>query len=413
MQLEKVHVRGVDELTTDDLKRFACDHFTIEPPTRIEWIDDTSANIIYSSEDIGVQALIALTQLSEEEDIASLPPSRLRTAKSLFTHPDSVLQVRSAVKTDRKKPRAHEASRFYLMHPEHDPREKLRHELDERRNQSRRRDDDDGDYNRRRLDENEHRRRRERVVNDGYSASMYDDNMDISTGERRSSLDGSDSEYRNRPRRGRRRDLFPEHAADSSGRLRARSASPGPVDAEGSGHRHARRRFRERSPLPVKSHKNEGKELFTSSRTEGNGAASRELFPNKTASSFMKKELFPKSSLSNHRRSDAFDAANETADLFSKKLALPLLDGSQDMPDVESGEQNTYGNGSGFSIRGAALNGLEATIRGSANGISIKGKSSVRELFPEKFNANVGKELFSDKLEGRGGQRRRAEDMFS
>ena len=91
-------------MTTDDIKQFAAGHFTVEEPTRIEWIDDTSANIIYSSPEIGLQALSAFTQVSEEEDASALPALRLRSAKQLPSHPDSVLQVRSAVKTDRKKP---------------------------------------------------------------------------------------------------------------------------------------------------------------------------------------------------------------------------------------------------------------------------------------------------------------------
>jgi hypothetical protein len=47
--------------------------------------------------------------------------------------------------------------------------------------------------------------------------------------------------------------------------------------------------------------------------------------------------------------------------------------------------------------------------------MSIKGRgASVRELFPDKYNqkSNAGKELFDETLEGRGGRRRRAEDMF-
>jgi hypothetical protein len=51
------------------------------------------------------------------------------------------------------------------------------------------------------------------------------------------------------------------------------------------------------------------------------------------------------------------------------------------------------------------------SIRGSG-GITIKGSAGVKELFPGKAG-NVGKELFSEKLEGRGGNRRRkAEDLF-
>ncbi|KAJ9199741.1 hypothetical protein DTO207G8_372 [Paecilomyces variotii] len=399
---EKVHVRGVDELTTDDIKRFATEHFDVEEPSRIEWIDDTSANIVYSSVEVGLQALAALTQVGVE-DASALPSLRLRSAKTLSSHPDSVLQVRSAVKTDRKRPRAHEASRFYLMHPEHDPRERLRRELSKRRHHGKR-DDSEGDYTRRRFDDREHRRRRDKGEEEGFGAGMYDDEP----------ADHSDADRgRGRSRPGRRAELFPDRD-NESGRLRGRSASPGrdllDEESRNDGDRH--RRFRERSPQV--SRRNKGRELFPSN---GSDSSSRELFPNKTASAYIKKELFPTKSASNHRRSDAFDAADETAESLAKRITVPLVDGAQD--------QNTSGRNAnvelfpqsgdnGVSIRGAAAQASGLSIRGAANGLSIKGRgASVRELFPSKYSNNAGKELFTDKLEGRGGRRRKAEDMFS
>lgn len=414
-QYEKVHIRGVDELTTDNIKQFANAHFTAEEPARVEWIDDTSANIVYSSSDIGLQALSAFTQVLEEEDTA-LPALRLRSAKLLSSHPDSVLQVRSAVKTDRKKPRAHEASRFYLMHPEHDPRERLRLELADRRRQGGG-DTSDGDYRRRRFDGRELRRRRDRDVDEGISANMYDDTRAPST-------DYSDMD-RSRDGRGRRgrRDLFDDDEGRSSGRLRNRSASPGRDTLMESGYQEndrssSRRRFRERSPKSNRH--NEGKELFPSSKSSSAATSdphARELFPNKPATSYLKKELFP-SKVSNHRRSDAIDAADETADLFSRRISVPLVDGAQDQRHSQRNKNvELFPDDSGSSsvnIRGAAGQDQGMSIRGSANGLSIKGRgASVRELFPSKYHSNAGKELFSEKIDGRGGPRRRAEDMFS
>ncbi|QMW38202.1 hypothetical protein COH20_003512 [Aspergillus flavus] len=410
-QYEKVHVRGVDELTTDNIKQFANEHFTLEAPSRVEWIDDTSANLIYSSPEIGLQALSALTQASEEEDTSELPALRLRSAKLLSSHPDSVLQVRSAVKTDRKKPRAHEASRFYLMHPEHDPRERLRREFDDRRRQG---GGDDGDYRRRRFDGRELRRRRDRDGDEIISANMYDDSGAAST-------DYSET-ARGRDERGRRRhrdrELFPSEEGRPSGRLQNRSASPGRDTLVESGYseqdrRDSRRHFRERSPQIDR--RNKGKELFPSSKPSGPDAddSSRELFPNKPATSYLKKELFP-SKHSNHRRSDAIDAADETADLFSKRISVPLVDGSRDQRRNKNVELFPDSEEKGVNIRGAAGPDQGFSIRGAANGLSIKGRgASVRELFPSKYKSNAGKELFSEKIEGRGGPRRRAEDMFS
>lgn len=373
-----MHVRGVDELTTDDIKTFASSHFTLEAPARIEWIDDASANIIYSSADLGLHALAALTQVSEEEDASALPPLRLRSAKILSSHPDSVLQVRSAVKADRKQPRAHEKSRFYLMHPEHDPRERLRQELADRRRHGD--DNGDGDYRRRRFDDRELRRRRDRDHDDRFDANMYDDQP--------GSYSDSERGRGHRRRRGPR-ELFPDDA-DSAGRLRNRSASPGRDTLDDADRvdrsDETRRRFRERSPHLGR--RNQGKELFPSS--------GRELFPNKPTSSYLKKELFP-SKASNHRRSDAFDASDESTDL-GRRITAPGNRGVELFPESDSG---------------AAREDQGYAIRGVSQGMSIKGRgTSVRELFPDKYSKNSGKELFTETLEGRGGRRRRAEDMF-
>ncbi len=44
--------------------------------------------------------------------------------------------------------------------------------------------------------------------------------------------------------------------------------------------------------------------------------------------------------------------------------------------------------------------------------MAIKGTGpTVKELFPEKFG-NGSKELFAEKLDGRGRRRQRAEDLF-
>ncbi|CAI7595267.1 unnamed protein product [Penicillium glandicola] len=392
---EKVHVRGVDELTTENIKQFARD-CSGQEPVRVEWIDDTSANIIFSSAEIGLQALTALTQVAEEEDASTLPPLRLRSAKLLSSHPDSVLQVRSAVKSDRKQARAHEKSRFYLMHPEHDPRERLRQEFADRRRSD---DAGDGDYRRRKFDDREHRRRRDRDGDEHFNADMYGDNV------------GSEPERARGERRGRgQRDLFPEDEGRSSGRLRNRSASPGRDTLEEEirverGGRDSSRRFRERSPRHGRQNKD--RELFPSAGADESESGNRELFPNKTTSSYIKKELLPSKS-SHHRRSDAVDASVPGTSENRRRSNIELF------PDSTN---------NGARIRGAASEDQGFAIRGGAsNGMSIKGRgASVRELFPSKYDnnnntnagTNAGKELFSETLEGRGGRRRRAEDMFS
>ena len=67
---------------------------------------------------------------------------------------------------------------------------------------------------------------------------------------------------------------------------------------------------------------------------------------------------------------------------------------------------STSASTSSFNIRGTA------NKRGPEQGFSIKGTgATVKELFPEKFG-NAGKELFAEKLEGRGRRRQKAEDLF-
>lgn len=369
-------------MTTDNIKQFANEHFSLEPPERIEWIDDTSANIVYRDADTARQALTSLSAYTEEE-AASSSELHLRSAKSLSTHPESILQVRIATHSDKKKPRAHEASRFYLLHPEYDPRERMQDDSRGGRRGSRR-GDSDGEYQRRRYDDREHRRRRDRDEGGGFDVSMYDDAPAAAENG------AGRGREQHRDRNDRTKELFPEQ------RNRDRSASP-----KAAMDREPTRRFRERTQSPSLEASNV-QDTARNSRT----SSGRELFPNKLAASKLKKELFNQDmTISNHRRTDAWDAANDTADRFAKSLATPFVDGASDSKKaLELFPEKKFAN-----IRGAADQGN--AIRGA--GISIKGAASVRELFPNKYSENAGKELFSEKLEGRGGRRRKAEDMFA
>jgi hypothetical protein len=124
--------------------------------------------------------------------------------------------------------------------------------------------------------------------------------------------------------------------------------------------------------------------------------------------------LLPSKS-SHHRRSDAFDASSVPGTSERRRHSNIELfpDSTNNGARIRGAAAATTTEDQGFAIRG-----------GASKGMSIKGRgASVRELFPSKFDndtnnntnvgANAGKELFSDTLEGRGGRRRRAEDMFS
>ncbi|TKA71309.1 hypothetical protein B0A49_07208 [Cryomyces minteri] len=476
---EKVHVRGLENLTTADIKQFASEHFPTDQFARVEWIDDTSANIIYKTAEAASEALNLFTD--PQSAPASIPAFELRNAKQLSSHPNSTLQVRQASEGDIKAPRAHERSRFYLMNPDKDPRER-RKEYDGRRGRGGRHRDERGergDYQRRAFDDLEHRRRKYEEKAVSFDINMYDDDSGASAKEvprgHRSdsspSLSSGETRQRRRVRVGDRArdDLFMNKA---DGRLRNRSASP---IRDGDGRfgfnddqpvrRTARRRslspppaYRQRDPDPH-PRQNVGKELFpgqAKSTTRASPAPATDsdiidLFPAKLSPHKRNRELFPhKTSLSNHRRSDALDA-DETADLFSNRMSVPFVDGSTDakptaganaksadLASRTSATSSSFGRlhnrpfdpdaaqpetQSGFSIRGSATS-TSFSIKGAA-----REAAPVKELFPKKelFLAkelfpkkelfpmkagNAGKELFGEKIKGRGGPRRKAEDMF-
>ncbi len=65
----------------------------------------------------------------------------------------------------------------------------------------------------------------------------------------------------------------------------------------------------------------------------------------------------------------------------------------------------------GFSIRGSGTSQQAPgfSIRGAAQTPDI---TAPKELFPLRTGGNAGKELFAEKIKGRGGPRRKAEDMY-
>ncbi|KZF25000.1 hypothetical protein L228DRAFT_258484 [Xylona heveae TC161] len=424
----KIYIRGLDELSTEDLNAFSSEHFPSNAPTRIEWIDDTSANFVFPTPAIALKALVCFSLIPNEEP-SSLPTSQLRPAKSLASHPESTLQVRLATVTDVKKPRAYEASRFYLMHPEHDPREYR----GQKSNEGHRGDEGA----RRKYDGREHRRRLRQDEEHGFDVGLYDDEP---RARRRRSLSSDSSPDVERRSRAAGKELFPtKQTGNKTGLLRNRSASPGWNGADdGTSHRS---RHRQRSP-PLsrvrdqdRSVSNRGKELFSgqggvgtdisgeirgrgkATATNGGALASdasvlpdgRELFPNRAGTS-------------RHRRSGAFDAADETGDLFKGRLSssMPRSNPNNQHSASLSFEDRVSMPASavdsrpleGFSFRGAAKQQQDPgmSIRGAA---VVPAPSHATELFPRKLGGNSNRELFADKLEGRGGRRQRAEDMFA
>lgn len=412
---------------------------------RVEWVDDTGANLIYDTVDAALDALVAFT--SEDVDTSSLHPLQLRPAKPFTLEKNGQTQtyelsLRSATAADVKSKNAREASRFYLMNPNKDPLER-RQKQGRRRPRGDRDMSENGEYRKLRYDDKEHKRRRQ---DDEFNASMYDD--DAGTGS------ADDHDRRKRVRFGGRKDedLF----SGNNGRLRNRSASP-PRDGDGRygfgsdpDESSIRRKIRQRSLTPprlrnppVSAHTiiNTGKELFPLTRgtsSLGPSPIAEELFPERSSGP---KELFPNKKINHHRRSNAIDASPEryTGHERSPSLKDRISGASGRLADRISGgpansrfsDRNTAAsNGNEYSIRGSA----PINIRGAAP-ISIKGSGGVKirgaarddermehgsgsapkELFPHLRSGkggNEGKELFAEKLKGRGGPRRAAASFF-
>ncbi|KAI5257068.1 hypothetical protein E4T42_01302 [Aureobasidium subglaciale] len=378
----KVHIRGLDNLTTDNIRQFAGEYYSLDNFQRVEWIDDASANLIYESSEAATEALSALSDLPDGS-ADHLAPLQLRKAKGLPSNPDAELYIRQATLADKKAPRAHEKSRFYLMNPDHDPRERK------------------GDYDNRRRGPRRDNRQRDDAPKP-FDVNMYDDAEEESPALGYDDQDDRRNTRRReeRPRRPRGGDLF---AGKDTGRLRDRSASP-VRDGDGrygfSQDQPERRTARRRtvSPVPRK------KDLMASTRAS-NGPI--ELLPAKTGKTYgldtpltstsppkRNRELFPnKSGRSNHRRSDALDAG-ETASI-RRSLADRITGG----PDA-----------AGFSIKGSAQSDVPGfSIRGASREVNPK----VKELFPSKFSSGgQPNDLFADKMKDRNTHRRRAEDMM-
>ncbi len=436
IQPTKVHIQGIDDFSTDDVRNFATEHFST-PPTFVQWIDDTSANLVYASSDVALEALEALCVLTPQKAEFITNPLQLRHTKP---RSGSSLQVRRAVVGDKKKRYAKESSRYYLLHPEADPIERMRSEFANGHSQ---RSGDHGDYQRRRYNDREDRRRRDRAANSeaggDFTASMYDDNPEPRPSRSRGRTGRCGS---------RNRSASPGRSITNSDEIIIEDASTSENDRP-SLRRSNKNRFRDRSPPPNYSiddphpfpKANREKELFPSNTgTKSGQLASDALQAQKQAeraatAAQLKKELFPhKTDRSNHRRSDAFDA-RAAADAANSDELSSRMSRRMDITDSNTTAITTNANSranarkelfstssstdanshAGLTIKGTA--GL--LIKGGA-GMSIKGAATaanVRELFPDKFvkgsAGNEGKELFSDKIKGRGSVRRnRAEDLF-
>ncbi|OTA52055.1 hypothetical protein K449DRAFT_391647 [Hypoxylon sp. EC38] len=395
----KVYIRGLDVMNPDEVKAYISEHFSGEPVERIEWIDDSSANLVFSSDSAAARALSSLA-VEGIQDVSQLPLRQLLSAKPFSRKPEVVLQVRLTVATDKKQAGAASRSRFYLLNPEYDPEERRR------RNEARRYRDREGDgYNRRR-----EREARYDEALDQFDVSLYDD--DEATLARR--------ESQSRPRH--RRSYTPETSENRLERSSYRKVNRGKeLFPDGPSAGNGSRRERSASPRNRDGDKRIGitnGELGTRNRDKARVIKSRLSRSNRA------RELFPDESGAGTGRLG--DDVEDTTTLLAKGIMLPLMDGSDDTPttagrrledritvprkDNLADRISVPGDSksSGFNIRGTA------SQRSIDQGFTIKGSAgkSAKELFPNKLGINSGKELFADRLEGRSRRRQRAGDLF-
>jgi len=295
----KVHLRGLDTFTPEDLKAYLTQHSSSSQFDRIEWIDDSSANLVFRSEGTAQEALVALAALAIA-DPTQLPPLETVPAKQYAAKPDSVLQVRFAVAGDKKVQGAAQRSRFYLLHPEYDPEERRRRGELGGRGKYRNRDDG---YGRDRRDSRRRGRRDEDEDPEPFDVNLYDDDPSAlaqrtlgphpvtRSRSRRNSVSSasvdSDRE-RAHPRRNREKELFPDRRSGNGYRARARSASP-VRDRDGDAHMDEDQDARDAAALRSREKGRSIKErLARDTSTRDN--APRDLFPRKDS---RVKELFP------------------------------------------------------------------------------------------------------------------------
>ncbi|ODQ51399.1 hypothetical protein SAICODRAFT_9050 [Saitoella complicata NRRL Y-17804] len=349
---EAIHLRGVDELSTDAITDWANGNAPLAPLKKVEWVNDSSCNLIYLDGQTAAAALAAFTVQAAQ---TPADPTVLRDVKDNEKDGKiTKLQARIARVGDKKVPKAREQSRYYLFNP---PKE----ELDRDRNGERR---PRGGHR-----ENSYRRR------------------DYSRDRRYSkSRSGSRGEYR---RRGRSRSRSP----DAYARTYSRSRSPG----RRYGRDRSRRRGADDDLFPEKAARRDDGDLFPS-KVRAAAGGNDDLFPAKVSVSAHSRgrggDLFPEKVTSGRLASDSLLQSGR-----GTTLADRLAPSGRSLADR----------------LGPSTSSLADRL-GPANDAGRLTRSEGDDLFPEKVVGKQGGRMIgSDGAAPSGGRRqnrRRAEDMM-
>jgi hypothetical protein len=115
-----INLQGVDEFTPEDPSAYVEEHFISAYLIETAWVNDSSVNLIFATEESAMNALSALTA-SEIFNANELPTEEQRPAKAYSKTPVAKLYVRQMNTNDAKKKGARLLSKFYLMNPRYDP----------------------------------------------------------------------------------------------------------------------------------------------------------------------------------------------------------------------------------------------------------------------------------------------------
>ncbi|XP_034033484.1 nuclear cap-binding protein subunit 3 [Thalassophryne amazonica] len=77
LRLEAVHVTGVDDMSTQDVFGY----FKEYPPAHIEWIDDTSCNVVWLDDDTSIRALINTSRMPDPEAVVTEMGSAIQSTE--------------------------------------------------------------------------------------------------------------------------------------------------------------------------------------------------------------------------------------------------------------------------------------------------------------------------------------------
>ncbi|RMZ84986.1 hypothetical protein DV738_g184, partial [Chaetothyriales sp. CBS 135597] len=390
----KIHLRGTDELSTDDLLALV-HHYVPDADIHIQWVNDTSANVVCKGSDNMQNIFLRLVDAADLawSDVVA-DPFLLRAARQHPERAATMLQMRVAQAGDRKKKNAAVESRYYLLHPGQDPTERMRQEFSSNR----------GEYRRRRGDEREQQRRRRRDADLAaggtaeFSASMYDDAPSSSTADQQTTAAQS-----------RGRDLFARITRRRSASPRPRNASEIDIsDSENESGRPIARRngYRDRTHPRT----NDNLNLFPNSNTTGGATpadgprpATDSRAENLVVAKRLKADLLSAaqtSPRSNHRRSHAMDAKNDEdlAERFARKTL-----------SIDS--TRSQGN-QGLLIRGGATSNSNSNGNGAPE-LSIKGRAiEAKELFPHLYTKNLKRSAAGAAIGGGGGGGNEGKELF-